>query len=132
MRMAGRGNVEVRRSRATADDLDTIMHQFDDSADRERMNGTSAVNQAIRRLTDALDSLDVAMERRLEDDRKRSTLVDQVHAFSTDRARLATELDASQARSRTLETANREVVHRLDVAMDTIRAVIAAHQPPLL
>jgi Domain of unknown function (DUF4164) len=108
------------------------MHQFDDSADRERMNDSNAVNQAIRRLTDALDALDVAMERRLEDDRKRGTLVDQVHAFSTDRARLATELDASQARSRTLETANREVVHRLDVAMDTIRAVIAVHQPPLL
>ena len=45
-----------------------------------------------------------------------------------DRSRLAAELDAATARSRTLESVNREVVQRLDVAIDTIRSVLAANQ----
>jgi hypothetical protein len=107
-----------------------IMRKSDDSADRGTMNDTNAVDQAMRRLQGALDALDAAMELRLTDDRQRGSLVEQVHAFSIDRARLASELDAAQARSRTLETANREAMRRLDEAMDTIRALVADHQPP--
>jgi hypothetical protein len=92
------------------------------------MDDTSAVDQAVKRLMDALDALDAALEMRLEDDRRRGGLTEQVHAFSTDRARLASELDGVQARWRELETSNREAVRRLDEAMSAIRAVIAANQ----
>lgn len=92
------------------------------------MSDTSAVDQAIRRLMDALDALDATMELRLEEDRGRGTLNEQVHAYSIDRARLASELDDAEARSRQLETTSREAVRRLDEAMNTIRDVIAANQ----
>ena len=68
------------------------------------------------------------MELRLEDDRKRGVLTEQVHAFNIDRSRLASELDDVQARSRALETTNREAARRVDEAMSAIRAVIAANQ----
>jgi hypothetical protein len=92
------------------------------------MSDTSAVDQAIKRLTGALDALDAVIERRLEKDRQRGTLDEQIHAFSVDRARLASELDGAAARSRELETTNREAARRLDEAMNTIRAVIAENQ----
>jgi hypothetical protein len=43
-----------------------------------------------------------------------------------DRARLAAELDAQTARSRALETANRDIARRLDAAIDNIRSVLGA------
>jgi uncharacterized protein DUF4164 len=92
------------------------------------MNDTRAVGRAIKRLMDALDALDAAIEHRLEDDRRRATLGEQVHAFSIDRARLASELDGAEAHARVLENANREAARHLDEAMDAIRAVIAANQ----
>ncbi len=91
------------------------------------MSDTSSVDQAIRRLMDALNALDAAMELRLEEDRGRGTLNEQVHAYSIDRARLASELDDAEARSRQLETTSREAVRRLDEAMNTIRDVIATN-----
>jgi hypothetical protein len=93
------------------------------------MSDTSAVDQAVKRLMESLDALDAVIELRLEQDRKHGTLTDQVHAYSVDRARLASELDDSQARSRALETNTREAARRLDEAMNTIRAVITANQP---
>jgi hypothetical protein len=88
----------------------------------------SEVDQAVKRVMDALDALDAAMELRLEGDRKHGTLTEQVHIFNADRARLASELDGVQARSRDLETTNREAARRIDEAMSAIRAVIAANQ----
>jgi septal ring factor EnvC (AmiA/AmiB activator) len=88
------------------------------------MNETGAVEQAIKRLMDALDTLDSAIELRVEDDH--GSLTEQVHAFSADRARLASELDSARARSRELEAVNREAASRLDDAMNAIRSVIAA------
>jgi hypothetical protein len=92
------------------------------------MSDTSAVEQAIKRLKDALDALDSVIEMRMEDDRGRGTLTEQVHAFSTDRARLAAELDDAKARSRDMESNNREAARRLDDAMNAIRSVIAANE----
>lgn len=92
------------------------------------MDDTSAVEQAIKRLMDALDALDAAVELRVEGDRGHGALAEQVHAFSSDRARLASELDYAQARSRELEAVNREAARRLDDAILTIHSVIAANQ----
>ena len=88
------------------------------------MTEASTIELATRRLQSALDALDSAVGRRLERDQGEAALVSQVHAFDTDRARLAAELDATAARARGLETANREVAQRLDAAIATIRAIV--------
>ena len=92
------------------------------------MTEGSAIDAASKRLALALDALAAAVERRHEADRGEQTLDAQLHALGADRSRLAAELDAATARSRTLESVNREVVQRLDVAIDTIRSVLAANQ----
>ena len=92
------------------------------------MSDTHAVDQAVRRLSDALDALDAVMELRLEGDRRRGVLSEEVHDFSLDRSRLAAELDEVQAHTRALETTNREAARRLDEAMNVIRGIIEANQ----
>ena len=92
------------------------------------MSEPSAIDAASKRLALALDALAAAVERRHDADRGEETLADQLHALGTDRSRLASELDAAAARSRALETTNREVTQRLDAAIDTIRSVLAASE----
>jgi len=88
------------------------------------MNDQTAIEAATRRLAQALDALEAAVERRREADRGQSQLEDQVQALGADRSRLASELDAQAARSRRLESTNRDIARRLDVAMDSIRSVL--------
>jgi hypothetical protein len=92
------------------------------------MTEGSAIDAASKRLALALDALAAAVERRHEADRGEQTLDAQLQTLGADRSRLAAELDAATARSRTLESANREVAQRLDAAIDTIRSVLAANQ----
>jgi chromosome segregation ATPase len=88
------------------------------------MSETDSIEIASRRLALALDALDAAAERRHEADRSEEALAEQVQVLGTDRARLASELDQAAARSRALETANREVAQRIDQAIETIRGVL--------
>ena len=88
------------------------------------MSEASTIESATRRLQSALEALDGAVGRRLERDQGQAAVATQLHAFDVDRARLAAELDEATARSRALETANREVALRLDEAITTIRAII--------
>jgi hypothetical protein len=88
------------------------------------MSDTDSIEMATRRLALALDALEAAAERRCEADHGAESLAEQVHLLGNDRARLANELDEATARSRALETANREVAQRIDVAMETIRGVL--------
>ena len=96
--------------------------------DGETMTDASAIEAATRRLAAALDALEAAVERRREADRSESALAAQVQALGTDRSRLASDLDNVTARSRKLESTNRDIAQRLDVAIDSIRAVIEAQQ----
>ena len=48
--------------------------------------------------------------------------------LSADRARLAETLDRAQAWVAKLETVNRDVSRRLDGAIETLRAVLAAEE----
>ena len=89
------------------------------------MSEASGIESATRRLQAALEALDGAVGRRLERDPGQAALTSQLHAFDSDRSRLAAELDAATARARALETANREVAQRLDEAIATIRAIVA-------
>jgi hypothetical protein len=88
------------------------------------MSEAESVEAASRRLAQALDALDAAVERRREADRSEEALGNQIQTLGADRARLAGELDDATARSRRLETANREIAQRLDQAIETIRGVL--------
>ncbi len=82
----------------------------------------TALDAATKRLTLALDTLEAAVERRCDSDRSGHPVTEQLHAL--DRARLAAELDEVTARSREIESTNREIARRIDVAMDGIRSVL--------
>jgi chromosome segregation ATPase len=88
------------------------------------MSEADSVEAASRRLAQALEALDAAVERRREADRGEEALAGQIQALGADRSRLAGELDQVTARSRQLETANREIAQRLDQAIATIRDVL--------
>jgi len=91
------------------------------------MSETSAIDAAAKRLALALEALEASIERRQEADRQREAVASQLHVLGVDRSRLASDLDAAIARSRALETTNREIGRRLDVAIDTIRSVLEAN-----
>jgi DNA-binding FrmR family transcriptional regulator len=91
-----------------------------------RVTDTGVIETATRRLQAALDALEGAVERQLEQDKGHAALATQVHAFDSDRARLAAELDAATAHARQLETTNRDVAQRLDEAIATIRSILDA------
>jgi len=94
---------------------------------RGTMSESSAIDAAAKRLALALDALEAALERRREADRNEAALAAQVQALGSDRSRLAADLDAQVARTRRLETTNREIAQRLDVAIGAIRSVVESH-----
>jgi hypothetical protein len=88
----------------------------------------SAIDQSVKRLALALDSLDAAVERRSEGDRSEEGLASQLHALGVDRTRLAAALDGETARSRRLESTNREIAQRLDAAISGIQSVLEGNE----
>jgi hypothetical protein len=88
------------------------------------MTEQTELDSTTRRLSQALDMLDAAVERRIEIDRSRAILTEQVHALDADRAKLAADLDVQLAKVRSLESANREIARRLDAAMENVRLVL--------
>jgi hypothetical protein len=88
------------------------------------MTDPSLIDAATRRLSLALDQLEAAAEQRIEVERSRTVLTEQVHALDADRSKLAADLDAQTARARKLEEANRDIARRLDAAMQNIRSVL--------
>jgi len=76
----------------------------------------------------ALDALDAAAERRREADRGNEALAHQVQALGVDRTRLAAALDGETARSRRLESTNREIAQRLDAAISGIQSVLEGNE----
>ena len=91
------------------------------------MSDTSAIDAASRRLALAMDALEAAVERRREGDRGQSDLSEQLHALGSDRSQLAADLDTAAARIRMLETTNREIARRLDLAIVSVRGVLEAN-----
>jgi hypothetical protein len=92
------------------------------------MSDQSAIDSAVKRLALALDGLDAAAERRRESDRSEEGLASQLHALGVDRTKLAAALDGETARSRRLESTNREIAQRLDAAIATIQSVLDASE----
>lgn len=88
------------------------------------MSDPNTIEAATRRLALALDALDAAAERRREADRAQEQLHAQLQSLGTDRARLASELDAAAAYARRLEMAGQDISRRLDQAIETVRSVV--------
>ena len=88
------------------------------------MTGEATLKEVRARLGRAMDALDNAVVARLEHEQDYSEAEAEVQRMNADRARLAQELDNSEARGERLEEANREVSRRLVTAMETIRAVL--------
>ena len=93
------------------------------------MTDPNAVEAASRRLALALEALAAAVERRREAAKGEMSLTAQLRALGTDRARLASELDAATARVRALQTVHREMGERLDHLIATVRSLLAADEP---
>jgi predicted nucleic acid-binding Zn-ribbon protein len=88
------------------------------------MSSEATLREVIARLGKAIDALENAVGARLEHDQDYVEAEAEVQRMNADRARLAQELDNSEARSERLENANKEVSRRLVTAMETIRAVL--------
>lgn len=84
----------------------------------------TTLRQVLERLEKAVNSLDEAVELRLDKEGDFAEAEEEVQRMNADRSRLAQELDQSEARAERLETANREVSRRLVSAMETIRTVL--------
>jgi hypothetical protein len=92
------------------------------------MTDQSAIDGAVKRLAQALDALDAAVERRREGAQAEAALANQVQALGLDRMRLADALDTETGRTRRLEVSNREIAGRLDAAMASIQSVLDANE----
>lgn len=88
------------------------------------MTGEATLKEVIGRLVRAIESLENAVALRLEQEQDYAEAEAEVQRMNADRARLAQELDGSEARAERLEEANKEVSRRLVTAMETIRAVL--------
>jgi chromosome segregation ATPase len=91
------------------------------------VTGSLSIDEALRRLNSALELLESAIDRRLENAASVSGLEGELHRLGTDRSRLAQSLDSAEARSAHLESANAEVSRGLVQAMESIRDVLARH-----
>ncbi|WP_309082677.1 DUF4164 domain-containing protein [Chelativorans sp.] len=88
------------------------------------MSGETTLREVLVRLGKAVESLELAAETRLEKERDFFEAEAEVQRMAADRARLAQEIDKSEARAERLAEVNREVSRRLVTAMETIRAVL--------
>lgn len=88
------------------------------------MTAEATLREVIGRLGRAIDALDDAVAARLDREQDYAEAEAEVQRLNADRARLAQELDSSEARGDRLEEANKEVSRRLVTAMETIRAVL--------
>jgi predicted RNase H-like nuclease (RuvC/YqgF family) len=88
------------------------------------MTGEATLKEVIGRLGRAIEALEQGVTARLEQEQDYAESDAEVQRMNADRAKLASELDNSEARAERLEEANKEVSRRLVTAMETIRAVL--------
>jgi hypothetical protein len=82
------------------------------------------LEQALQRLSAALDRLELAATARLDAEQALEPLETELAIMRDDRARLAVELDGALARNASLEHATGEVSQRVARAMGSIEAVL--------
>lgn len=80
--------------------------------------------QALSRLNDALDSLEIQADKALEASGTIHSADEEVQRMAEDRAKLARELDSAKSHSEKLKETNSEVSKRLVGAMEMVRGVL--------
>ncbi len=83
------------------------------------------VEDALRRLSTALEKLEAAVGRRVKADALRADLEEELAVLQDDRSRLGVELDAALARAASVEAAVEDVARKVHGAGAAIRDVLA-------
>ncbi len=83
------------------------------------------LDQALERLSSALDRLELAATARLDAEHGLEPLETELAIMRDDRSRLAVELDGALARNASLEHATREISQRVGEAIGNIEAVLS-------
>ena len=90
------------------------------------MSEQGKFEDALGRLERALDSFEVAATRVTQGNKSQQSLQEEIEFLREDRSRMAEELDAAQAKARTVLEANEEVSARIDGIMHNIRALLGS------
>jgi hypothetical protein len=85
----------------------------------------AALDEAMKRLEDAVGLLEASVSRRLDLERRRGDLETELQIMQDDRARLAVELDGALARLHRYEAAVDDIGQRVRFAIGTIEDVLA-------
>jgi len=83
------------------------------------------LDDAMKRLENALNGLESTIARRLSEERRRGDLETELQLMQDDRARLADELDGAMARVRKMDAATSDASDRVRRAMGAIEHVLA-------
>jgi uncharacterized protein YicC (UPF0701 family) len=87
------------------------------------------LDEAMKRLENALGLLEASVSRRLEAERRRGDLETELQIMQDDRARLAVELDGAITRLNRVEAAADDVGHRVKAAIGAIQDVLERAEP---
>lgn len=82
------------------------------------------VDEALRRLENAVGLVEASVARRLDAERRRGDLETELQLMQDDRARLAVDLDGTVARLRRYEAAADDVGRRVAGAIGAIQDVL--------
>jgi uncharacterized protein YicC (UPF0701 family) len=83
------------------------------------------LDDAMKRLENALGLLEASVSRRLDAERRRGDLEIELQIMQDDRARLAVELDAALTRLNRVEAATQDVEQRVGLAIVAIQDVLS-------
>jgi uncharacterized protein YicC (UPF0701 family) len=86
---------------------------------------TPSLDDAMKRLENALGLLEASVTRRLDAERRRGDLETELQIMQDDRSRLAVELDSALTRLNRVEAATDDVGQRVRQAIDAIQDVLA-------
>lgn len=84
------------------------------------------LEEATARLTEALQSFEVAVAQNLDKEKKIEDLEQHIRTLGAEHERLAASLTMARQRSERLETTNDEVSHRLGNVIDSIKTIVKA------
>ena len=87
------------------------------------------LDDAMKRLENALGLLEATIARRLDAERRRGDLETELQLMQDDRARLALELDGALTRLRRFEAAAEDVGERVRRAIGSVEEVLSGLEP---
>jgi hypothetical protein len=85
----------------------------------------STLDDAMKRLENALGLLEASVSRRLDVEHRRGDLETELQIMQDDRARLAVELDGALSRLHRFEAATDDIGQRVRLAITAVQDVLA-------